>query len=57
MKNKSIQDSPIEYHSMMTAPSDPPSMDPTSIEEEEHTNAAIFEDVVQEADPQEFVHI
>ena len=57
MKNKSIQDPPIEYQSMTTAPSDPPSVDPTSIEEEENTNAAIFKDVVQEADSQEFVHI
>ena len=57
MKNKSIQDSPIAYQSMTIAPSYPPSMDPTSIEEEEHTIAAIFEDIVQEANSQAFVHI
>ena len=42
---------------MTVAPSDPPSMDPTSIEEEDHTIAGILEDVAQEANSQAFVHI
>ena len=72
LENKSIQDPPIEYLSLTTAPSDPPSVYPTSIEEEVNTNAEIVKGAVQElgfgtkvvvaevapaADSQEIVHI
>ena len=48
LENKSIQVPPVEYLSMLTAPSVPSSVDPTAIEEEDDINAEVVTGAVQE---------